>query len=116
MTQMSLWLSHLPYGLNDALDAWLEERCHVLPTQLQLPKFDTHFVVVVLGAPEFDIMTEGVVREPDLGSLVEAIDDVIDIVDVYGILEELCRQRLVVGASGKSRRQTHVGGIYEQQW
>jgi hypothetical protein len=72
------------------LDAWLKEHCHIPPTQLQLPKPDADFVVAIFGAPKFDIMAERVIGEPDLGSLIKAVDDVINVVVVHGVLEELC--------------------------
>jgi hypothetical protein len=80
-----------------------------------LPELDTNLVVVVLGAPEFDIVADGVISEPYLGSLIEAANDVIDIVEIRGVLQKLCWPGLVKGKVGGEGR-TYSGGKGGRRW
>lgn len=80
---------HLLHRRQDALDTWLEELRHVAPTKLQLPEAYPHILIPILGAAKFDVLRDAVVCEADLGRLVEASHDVVEVVEIVRVFEEV---------------------------
>ena len=80
---------HLLDRRQNTLDTRFEELRYIAPAKLQLPKAYADVLIAILRAAEFDVLCNTVVCEADLGRLVEASHDVVEIIEVVGVFEEI---------------------------